>query len=109
MKLFQQSEIKEALKWVKDHPNNSALHLHRFIGPNAPTVFKTAIKSGQPIAHLFSQDKKFLKEIAVRSGVKRIVIEREGTDRQHIDLCCTPLKRVLEEMGYSMEDFTLRK
>lgn len=107
MKLFMPRQIREAYKWVQESPFNSALHLHFFVFPNSPSVFKKAVARREPIAHLFSQDKEFLIEVAKYLGVNKIVIDREGTFRQHVDLCGNPLADCLSEMGYNLGDFLL--
>lgn len=94
MKTFQQMELLSAY----DHAaaGGQALHLmaERFahIRPDTPACFKGR---GQ-IAHLFDQNRERLVATAKRLGVRVIRVEREGTRRQHIDLCGKPLARALE-------------
>lgn len=93
MKLFQQREIREAL----DHAasGGQALHCHRIImdRAKAPGCFKRAVARGEDIAHLFDLDKVRLVATARRLGVKVILVEREDSSCQHIDLCGAPLKK----------------
>ncbi len=93
VKIFRQSEVSEA----KAHAMNGgqALHLHRIIvdRSKAPACFVLAVDRGEDIAHLFDQDVKRLRETVKKLGVKVVVIEHRGTDRQHVDLCGRPLQR----------------
>jgi hypothetical protein len=68
-----------------------ALHLHNMVGPNAPGCFKRDVANGGNVAHLFDMDKERLVKTARKLGVRVIHIDREGTDKQHIDLCGKPL------------------
>lgn len=105
MRLFLTHQIREAIAYANEHPLNSALHLHRIVFPNSPECFKRDVRLGLPIAHLFSTDLYFLREIAARHGVKRVFIDKQNTPRQHIDLCGRPLREVLEEMGEDINDY----
>jgi hypothetical protein len=99
MKAFKTSEIDEALDYSR--AGGQALHLHRIIVDynKAPKVFIAAVRRGENIAHLFDSDYDRLEKTARRLGVRVIVVEREGTDRQHIDLCGKPLQRALALCG----------
>ena len=74
-----------------------ALHLHKIVFPQSPRCFRDAVARGEPIAHLFDQDKGRLIATARRLGVNVLVVEKEGQPSQHIDLCGSPLKRALRE------------
>jgi len=50
------------------------------------------------IAHLFDQDKDRLFKKAKKLGIRRVYIDDEGADGQHLDLCGRPLKALL--IGY---------
>lgn len=58
---------------------------------NAPMVFRRSKIWG----HLFDQDKARLILTARRLGVRVIVVHREGSEGQHIDLCGKPLQKAL--------------
>lgn len=92
MRKFQATELKEALAFAAS--GGQALHLHKIIvdRKKAPQCFVRAIANGEFIAHLFDQDKQRLEETARDLGVRVILIEREGTPSQHIDLCGKPLR-----------------
>lgn len=91
MKIFKTMEIDEALAHAAE--GGQALHLHRIIVDRdaAPICFVRAVDRGEDIAHLFDLDEKRLKQTARELGVKVVVIDRPGTDRQHVDLCGRPL------------------
>jgi hypothetical protein len=84
-------EIQEALAYAA--AGGQALHLHAFVTTEAPEAFKRAVREGREIAHLLDQDVSRLGATAARLGVRKIVIERQGTPRQHVDLCGKPLER----------------
>jgi hypothetical protein len=92
MRVFKDRELKEALAWAAT--GEQALHLHKIIvnRKKAPQCFVRAVDKGEYIAHLFDQDKQRLEETARDLGVRVILIEREGTPSQHIDLCGKPLR-----------------
>lgn len=96
MKIFQQSEVPEAVTYAMT--GGQALHLHRLIvnRQKAPSCFIKAINQGEDIAHLFDQDGERLRKTARSLGVKVILVEREGTSKQHIDLCGAPLKKAMK-------------
>lgn len=65
---------------------------YAYMRDDTPSCFK----GRRQIAHLFDQDKARLVRTAKRFGVRVILVEREGTHQQHIDLCGKPLERALE-------------
>jgi hypothetical protein len=97
MKLFQWREIEAAVDYAAQ--GGQALHIHNFIidRDKAPACFKRDVDAGKQIAHLFDQDKNRLIATARRLGVRVILVEREGTDGMHIDLCGKPLERAVKE------------
>jgi prepilin-type N-terminal cleavage/methylation domain-containing protein/prepilin-type processing-associated H-X9-DG protein len=97
MKKFDEIEVKEAVDYAA--AGGQALHLHQIIPDRkkAPRCFVSAVDRGEDIAHLFDRDTERLKATARRLGVRVIFIHREGTDRQHIDLCAGPLKKAIAE------------
>ena len=92
MKKFQASELREAIQYAAT--GGQALHLHRIIGNRgtAPRCFVQAVDRGEDIAHLFDQDEDRLRKTVKLLGVRVVVVERAGTDRQHVDLCAGPLR-----------------
>jgi hypothetical protein len=56
-----------------------------------------AVARGESIGHLFDRDEPRLRRTAARLGIKRVKVERIGTDRQHVDLCGGPLRRAVED------------
>jgi hypothetical protein len=105
LKIFLEREIREAYLHVQESELNSALHLHFFVTAKAPRCFRRDVELGYPIAHLLSMDEEFLREVAIRAGVKVALIQHKGTFRQHVDLCGKPLRNVLAEMGEDIEDY----
>lgn len=97
MRLFEAKEISEAIYWVLR--GGQSLHLHTFIADRvkAPRVFVQAVDRGEQIAHLFDRDRARLEETARRFGVRIVAVEREGTSRQHVDLCGGPLRKAIAE------------
>lgn len=95
MKVFQESEAREAIAHAA--AGGQAIHCHQIIvNPElAPACFVRAVRRGENIAHLFDMDLQRLKVTARRLGVRVIVVEHEGTPRQHVDLCGQPLRRAL--------------
>lgn len=95
MRLFRFEEIDEALAYARG--GDQALHLHRVILDRcaAPRCFVAAIDRGEEIAHLFDLDAVRLTRTARSFGVRVVYLDREGTDRQHVDLCGGPLRRAL--------------
>lgn len=89
MKTFTSRQINEAIAFAK--AGGQALHLHRFITSKAPNCFKRDVANGGNIAHLFDLNKQRLIKTCRSLGIRVIHIDREGTDKQHIDLCGKPL------------------
>ncbi len=88
MKTFQMSEIFEAYEHV--NTGGQALHLHT-VNQGHPLFKRYPV-----IAHLLDLDKDRLVRTAKKLGVRVIKVEREGTGKQHIDLCGKPLERAKE-------------
>lgn len=97
MKRFTMRELEDAIAHAA--AGGVALHTHRFIGDRkkAPRCFVAAVDRGEDIAHLFDMNEVRLCATARRLGVRVIVVERSGTNRQHIDLCGAPLRKALKE------------
>ena len=93
IKIFKAHQVAEAVAHAAR--GGRAVHLHRVCGPGAPTCFRRNVKAGKDIAHLFDQDVDRLVATVKRIGVRVVVVERRGTDRQHVDLCGSPLGRLL--------------
>lgn len=93
MRTFRDIEIWEAYGWAE--AGFQALHLHSILTPRAPRCFVTAVERGEQICHYFDQHLDRLVKTARRFGVRVICVEREGTFRQHIDLCGAPLRKLL--------------
>lgn len=102
MRVYGAWDVEEAVEYAKT--GEIAIHLHRIIGPTAPGCFKRDIAVGLPIAHVFGCDELQLRVIAKRCGVRVVVIDRPGTDRQHIDMCGAPLRKLLAEVGVNIDD-----
>lgn len=94
MKIFEERQIREAYAHAQE--GGQALHLmagrYAYLRDDTPSCFK----GRRQIAHLFDQDKERLTRTAKRFGVRVILVEREGTHQQHIDLCGKPLERAME-------------
>ncbi len=95
MKRFTWRLLEEAIQYSVD--GEQALHTHRFIGDygKAPRCFVEAVEKGEDIAHLFDQDEIRLIATARKLGVRVILVERQGTSNQHIDLCGAPLRKAI--------------
>jgi hypothetical protein len=95
MKTFQQREIREAVLFAVS--GEQALHLmdggFAYLRSDTPNCFK----GRDQLAHLFDQDRERLISTVKRLGVRVIRVEREGTPKQHIDLCGAPLRRAISE------------
>jgi len=87
-------QLKQAIQYAKE--GNQSLHIHTIVFPDSPKCFRNAVARGEYIAHLFDQDKDRLIKTVKKYGVKVIKIEHEGTEKQHIDLCGKPLKRIIK-------------
>ena|ERR1035437_9271718 len=95
MRTFAQRELYEA--WAFAAQGGQAVHLMdggvAYLQKRTPNCFKGRAY----IAHLFDQDRGRLIATAKRLGVNVILVERQGTSKQHIDLCGRPLERALAE------------
>lgn len=91
MRVYYTLEVEEAVAFAT--AGGQALHLHRIVFPTSPPCFRQAVARGEPIAHLFDQDRDRLLATARKLGVRVLVVDRDGTDRQHVDLCAGPLKK----------------
>lgn len=98
MRQYKMMELREAVEYAEE--GGQALHLHTIIGnrSKAPKCFVRAVDKGENIAHLFDQNKSRLIATAKKVGVpsRMVLVEREGTPHQHIDLCGTPLKNAIK-------------
>lgn len=96
MRQYQMMELREAIDYAMQ--GGQSLHLHNIIGDRkrAPKCFVRAVDKGENIAHLFDQDKNRLISTARKLGVSVILVERENTSNQHIDLCGIPLKNAIK-------------
>jgi hypothetical protein len=95
MRVFERRDLHAAIAYAEG--GGQAIHLHRFVTPSAPAVFKAAVKKGEYIAHLFDQDKERLTTTVRGLGVRVVKVEREGTPYQHVDLCGLPLARAVAQ------------
>lgn len=96
MRLFGHKEVDAAIRFAGIggqalHVWNGADKWARAVG--APSCFQRSKQA----AHLFDQDAQRLTQTARRLGVRVIFIDKQGTDRQHIDLCGKPLQRAIAE------------
>lgn len=95
MKVFQQKELREAIE--HSVAGGQSIHLmsgsFAYLRCDTPSCFK----GRNQIAHLFDMNRERLVETVRRLGVRVIRVEREGTNKQHIDLCGKPLERALSE------------
>jgi hypothetical protein len=94
MRQFAQRQLREALAYAQ--ADGQALHImsgsFAYLRADTPNCFK----GRREIAHLFDLDRERLVRTARRLGVQVIKVEREGTPKQHIDLCGRPLERAKE-------------
>lgn len=99
MKAFPCMQVDEARDYAV--AGGQALHLHTIIGDRhkAPACFLLAVDRGENIAHLFDQDELRLVATVKRLGVRVVVVERQGTPSQHVDLCGGPLRKALKMCG----------
>jgi hypothetical protein len=107
VKIFRCHEITQAVEHARS--GGIAVHLHWIVFPDSPRCFRRDVEQGLPIAHVFGTDAFRLRTLARRLGVRVVVIDREGTDRQHVDLCGTPLRKLLHECGVSIENHRIPK
>jgi hypothetical protein len=93
---FAALKVREAMAYALE--GGQALHVWD-PGPGgahwkgAPRVFR----QNRPWAHLFDQDKERLVATVKDLGVRKVLVESEGTSRQHVDLCAGPLRKALEQ------------
>lgn len=109
MKLFEQHQVREAITYAQEHPDNLALHLHFVAFSWSPRCFYLDVQMGKPIAHLFCQSVDSLSDIARDAGVNKIYIHRRDTLYQHIDLCGKPLVYVMEQMGEDVKHYSIHE
>jgi hypothetical protein len=97
-RLFTTYEVEAAVAHALS--GGIALHIHAVIPDRnkAPKCFVSAVDKGEPICHMFCADRDALVATAKSLGVNVIKIDRDGTDRQHIDLCGGPLKRAFKKL-----------
>lgn len=88
IKRFEERELREAIAFAKE--GGQALHVHS-LNQNGHRLFRRYPK----IAHLFDQDRVRLVATARELGVRVIVVDHPGTDKQHIDLCGKPFNLAL--------------
>jgi hypothetical protein len=95
MKHFAVMEVREAIAHAA--AGGQSLHTHRIIVDRlrAPACFVHEVDAGRDIAHLFDRDEARLRDTVKRLGVRVVVVERRGTDSQHVDLCAGPLRKAL--------------
>jgi hypothetical protein len=94
LKLFEMRQLREAIEYSSQ--GGQALHVHTI--SSGHWLFKRY----PVIGHLFDQDRKRLIYLAGRLGVNVIKIEREGTPKQHIDLCGRPFE-LARQIAIQME------
>ncbi len=97
MKVFQQDQLREAIAHARE--GGQSLHLHRIIvdRSRAPRCFVREVDAGRDICHLLDHNLDRLCKTARRLGVRVILVERGGTDTQHIDICAGPLRKAIAE------------
>lgn len=93
MRVYSTMEVDEAIAHAAI--GGQSLHLHRVIPDRAraPACFVRAVDRGEFIAHLFDLDRARLLATAKTLGVRVLYVDRDGTGRQHIDLCAGPLRK----------------
>ncbi len=99
--VFFEDEVREAIAYAAT--DGVAVHLHWIVFDHAPQCFRRDVKAGYPIAHVFCQNEETLRTLARRLGVRVVFVHRSATDRQHIDMCGKPLRKLLAEIGHSIE------
>lgn len=99
MKQFTEMDLQGAVACAKS--GNQALHLFNVIpySRKASKCFQKKKTAGHLIDHNIGR----LVQTAKSLGVRVIKVDRQGTDKQHIDLCGKPLERAIliceEESG----------
>lgn len=92
---FGKHENEEAVA----HAKSGGVALHVYEPSHELRSRKTtprAFKRNRLWAHLFDLNKERLMKLAKKLGVRRIYIHHEGTNRQHVDLCGSPLIRAID-------------
>jgi hypothetical protein len=95
--VFSMRELPQALAHAA--AGGLACHLHCVMSRRGPRCFRAALARGEHIAHLFGKCVPVLRAEARRLGVRVVLVEHEGRESQHVDLCGTPLRRLLAEAG----------
>lgn len=93
MEMFEKRGLLDAYKYAEN--GGQALHVYKAMTaqfPDAPRCFKNSREWG----HLLDQDEDRLRDTARKLGVKRIVVGKRGTKRQHVDLCGGPLRKAIK-------------
>ena len=91
MRQFEKRQVREAIAYARD--GGQALHVYPGIkSMPAPRSFHKSVLW----AHLFDQDGSRLRATARQLGVRRIVVDQEKTEKQHVDLCGKVLERAIE-------------
>lgn len=90
MKVFAFREIYAA--YAYSQAGGQALHLHGLHGGRAPYCRYPVL------GHLLDMDLVRLLQTAQELGLRRVVVEHEGTHRQHIDLYGESLAQVLAKV-----------
>lgn len=92
MKLFGERQVRTAIAHAR--AGGQALHLFRPMGglrARAPQSFRRA----EVWAHLFDRNEERLRVTVRRLGVRHVVVDRFGSEGQHVDLCGGPLLRAV--------------
>lgn len=88
---------RELRRRLRDHGGpllpGEVIALHVWDPPDAlrktaPTPFRRARQWG----HLFGKNALYLRGVAERCGVTRVMVHREGEKMQHVDLCGKALR-----------------
>lgn len=103
MKVFVQSDLHAAMTYARH--GGLAIHLHFIVFADSPQCFKRDVAAGLPIAHVFHSDSEFLRRLAKSIGINKVYIDREGSTRQHLDVCGTPLQRLLAMAGEDVKSY----
>lgn len=95
LRIFEQRDLVDA--YAHSATGGQSLHLMDGAYGNMQSRTPNCFKNRRQIAHLFDQNRERLVSTAKRLGVRVILVEREGTPKQHIDLCGKPLERAEAE------------
>jgi hypothetical protein len=90
VKKFEKRQVCAALAFAQS--GGQALHVYPALSMPAPGCFTRS----KLWAHLFDQDLERLTATARQFGVRRIVVDQEKTEKQHVDLCGKVLERAIE-------------